>query len=120
MRYASTRGSALAHHIQPLGRPHCGPDCIENLIVVCPNHHAMCDYGAIKLALTDLHVIAGHCIKRLGFAERIRGDHYIFTKEGVEEILNLQPKGAQAKSYQVKQVRGVIVKYRLAGDANEK
>jgi hypothetical protein len=61
-----------------------------------------------------------HLLKRLGFAERIRGDHYIFTKDGVEEILNLQPKGAKAKPYQVKQVRGVIVKYRLAGDANEK
>jgi hypothetical protein len=61
-----------------------------------------------------------HLLKRLGFAERIRGDHYIFTKDRVEEILNLQPKGGQAKPYQVKQVRGVIVKYRLAGAANEK
>lgn len=59
-------------------------------------------------------------LKRFGFAERIRGDHYIFTKDGVEEILNLQPQGSQTKSYQVKQVRGVIVKYRLDGDANEK
>jgi virulence-associated protein VapD len=59
-------------------------------------------------------------LKRLGFAERIRGDHYIFTKEGVEEILNLQPKGHQAKPYQVKQVQAVIVKYRLAGGDDEK
>jgi hypothetical protein len=29
--------------------------------------------------------------------------------------LNLQPKGRQAKPYQVKQVRGVILKYRLGG-----
>jgi hypothetical protein len=61
-----------------------------------------------------------HLLKRLGFAERIRGDHYIFTREGVEEILNLQPKGSQAKPYQVKQVRAVIVKYRLAGGDDEK
>ena len=61
-----------------------------------------------------------HLLKRLGFAERIRGDRYIFTKEGVEEILNLQPKGHQAKPYQVKQVRAVIVKYRLAGGNDEK
>jgi hypothetical protein len=54
-------------------------------------------------------------LRRLGFAERIRGSHHIFTKEGVEEILNLQPKGRQAKPYQVKQVRGVILKYRLGG-----
>ena len=61
-----------------------------------------------------------HLLKRLGFIERIRGDHYIFTKEGVEEILNLQPKGRQAKTYQVKQVRAAIVKYRLAGGDDEK
>ncbi len=54
-------------------------------------------------------------LRRLGFAERIRGDHYIFTREGVVEILNLQPKGRQAKPYQIRQVRDLIVKYRLAG-----
>lgn len=51
----------------------------------------------------------------LGFAERIRGDHHIFTRQGIEEILNLQPKGSAAKPYQVKQVRALILKYRLAG-----
>jgi len=30
-----------------------------------------------------------------------------------EEILNLQPKSGKAKPYQVKQVRGVILKYNL-------
>jgi hypothetical protein len=55
----------------------------------------------------------------LGFNQRIRGSHRIFTKEGVIEILNLQPKGAQAKLYQVKQVRNVILKYRLAGEDND-
>ena len=59
-------------------------------------------------------------LKRLGFAERIRGDHYIFTKAGVEEILNLQPQGAQAKPYQVKQIRAALVKYCLAGGTDEK
>jgi hypothetical protein len=61
-----------------------------------------------------------HLLRQLGFQERIRGDHHIFTKEGVEEILNLQPKGAHAKVYQVKQVRAVIVKYRLAEADDEK
>lgn len=54
-------------------------------------------------------------LRRLGFAERTRGSHRIFTKEGIEEILNLQPKDRQAKPYQVKQVRSVILKYRLGG-----
>ena len=51
----------------------------------------------------------------LGFVERIRGDHHIFTRDGVAEILNLQPRRGKAKPYQVKQVRGVITTYGLAG-----
>jgi hypothetical protein len=53
----------------------------------------------------------------VGFAERIRGDHHIFSKPGVAEILNLQPRGSLAKPYQVKQVRSVIIKYKLAEGA---
>jgi len=50
---------------------------------------------------------------RLGFAERVRGSHHIFTREGVVEILNLQPKNSLAKPYQVKQVRKILVQYKL-------
>jgi hypothetical protein len=49
----------------------------------------------------------------LGFTMRINGSHHIFVMEGVEEILNLQPLGHQAKAYQVKQVRNLITKYQL-------
>jgi len=55
-------------------------------------------------------------LKKLGFAERIRGDHHIFTKNGVNEILNLQPRGALAKPYQVRQVRETIVQYKLGDE----
>lgn len=54
----------------------------------------------------------------LGFQERIRGSHHIFAREGVAEILNLQPReGGKAKPYQVRQVRDVIVRYRLSEEA---
>jgi hypothetical protein len=43
----------------------------------------------------------------------VRGDHFIYTKPQIEEILNLQPIGGLAKAYQVKQVRTVILKYKL-------
>jgi hypothetical protein len=52
---------------------------------------------------------------RLGFNERVKGDHHIFWRDHVEEILNLQPKGPKAKAYQVKQVRGILLKYKLGG-----
>lgn len=55
-----------------------------------------------------------HLLQRLGFQKRVRGSHHIFSRDGVEEILNLQPRGANSKPYQVKQVRDVILKYKLA------
>ena len=58
-------------------------------------------------------------LAQLGFEERIRGSHHIFTKSGIVEILNLQPKGPHAKPYQVKQVRQVILQYKLGGNEDE-
>jgi len=49
-------------------------------------------------------------------SESIKAGHHIFTREGVAEILNLQPKVSMAKPYQVKQVRKVLVQYKLAGE----
>lgn len=42
---------------------------------------------------------------------RVRGSHHIYVKEGVDEIINIQPKGSKAKPYQVKQVRNLLFKY---------
>jgi len=52
-------------------------------------------------------------VKRFGFEERIRGSHHVFRKEGIEEKINLQQDDDKAKSYQVRQVRALILKYKL-------
>ena len=63
-----------------------------------------------NISFSDLR----NLILSLGFDERIRGDHHIFTKTGVIEIINLQPlKDGRAKAYQVKQVRSIILTYKL-------
>jgi hypothetical protein len=62
-----------------------------------------------NIAFSELAAI----LKSFGFQERIRGSHHIFSREGVEEILNLQPRNGKAKPYQVKQVRKVITGYGL-------
>lgn len=49
----------------------------------------------------------------LGFQCRIKGDHFIYWKDGVDEIINIQPDGNKAKPYQVKQIRGLILKYQM-------
>lgn len=56
-------------------------------------------------------------LQNLGFAMRISGSHRIFSREGIVEILNLQPrKDGTAKPYQLRQVRNVIVRYNLVGE----
>lgn len=47
-----------AHHVQPLGSPHDGPDIEANVLCVCPNHHAALDFGAIQLKRADLRTPA--------------------------------------------------------------
>ena len=56
-----------------------------------------------------------HLLQRLGFAQRIKGSHHIFTRENMEEIINIQSEAGKAKPYQVKQVRDLILKYKLGG-----
>ncbi len=55
---------------------------------------------------------------RLGFEERVRGSHHIFRKDGVLEMVNLQKDGSKAKTYQVRQVRLVLLKYKLRGETH--
>jgi len=57
-------------------------------------------------------------LNRLGFSCRIKGDHFIYTKNGVDEIINIQPLGMKAKPYQVKQIRNIILRYQMGGDIN--
>lgn len=67
------------------------------------------------ILFSDLRTV----LDRLGFQCRIKGDHFIYTRAGVEEIINIQPVGNKAKPYQVKQVRNIILKYQLGGDIHE-
>lgn len=53
---------------------------------------------------------------KIGFEERVRGSHHIFRKVDVVERINLQCDGSKAKVYQVRQVRVLLLKYKLGGD----
>lgn len=73
-------------------------------------------YEHILLKISDANVpfdwLCALLIK-MGFQERIKGDHHIFTREGIIEILNLQPRKGKGKPYQVKQIRDIILKYNI-------
>ena len=55
----------------------------------------------------------------LGFQLRVKGSHHILSKEGIDEIINIQSKNNKAKPYQVKQVRDLIIKYSLNSEVDE-
>ena len=60
-----------------------------------------------------------HLLQRLGFGKRVSGSHHVFSRNDVEEIINVQPNGRMAKPYQVKQVRDMLLKHRLGEEAND-
>ncbi len=61
---AGSKSYSEAHHIKPLGRPHNGPDVAGNIIVLCPNHHVMLDYGVIELNSSEIQMNACHNINQ--------------------------------------------------------
>ena len=65
-----------------------------------------------SIMFSDLQAL----LVRLGFQRRTRGDHFIYTRDDVEEIINLQPQNGKVKVYQVRQVRQLILKYHLGGE----
>lgn len=70
-----------AHHIMPLGRPHNGPDVPSNILCLCPNHHAVLDYGAARIDIRELTMDTNHSIdiKFIDYHNRI-----IFRRNSTE------------------------------------
>ncbi len=64
-----------------------------------------------NIAFTDLV----NLLKHFGFDMRTKGSHHIFRRAGISEKVNLQKEGNKAKPYQVRQVRNLILKYKLGG-----
>lgn len=53
-------------------------------------------------------------LTNLGFAERVRGSHHVFSREDITELVNLQEvSGGKCKPYQVRQLREILLKYNL-------
>lgn len=51
------------HHLRPLGRDHNGPDIADNILVVCPNHHAQLDLLGIEIDAKRIRVRDGHSVR---------------------------------------------------------
>jgi predicted RNA binding protein YcfA (HicA-like mRNA interferase family) len=60
-----------------------------------------------NIAFDDLRQV----LLRKGFRERVKGSHHIFTHEGFSHRINLQRIGRDAKAYQVRQIREILIDY---------
>jgi len=65
---------AEAAHIRPLGTPHDGPDTAENVLCLCPNHHALFDLGGFTIE-DDLRLTGTRARLRTVRAHPISPDH---------------------------------------------
>ena len=52
-------------------------------------------------------------LRRCGFEQRSKGSHNLFTKKGIDTLINLQSDGSKAKRYQVRQIRDILVNYQV-------
>ena len=69
----------------------------------------MCGTKDKNIRFSDIQQL----LEVLGFEYRVKGAHFIYYKPGIDEIINIQPDGNKAKPYQVRQIRGIILKYCL-------
>jgi hypothetical protein len=78
------RNYSECHHMQPLGREHNGLDIIENMLVVCPNHHIMFDLGALAIhpKTKKLYCISGNSYRE------VHNSKLIFNHQISEVYLN--------------------------------
>ena len=66
-----------------------------------------------NIKFNDVYSLLVH----LGFEVRVKGSHHIFRKEGIKELINIQKDGSKAKPYQIRQIRAVLINYKLTEEA---
>lgn len=70
------RGICIGAHIKPIGKPHEGPDAIENMLCLCPNHHDQFDKHSFTIDSQNMKIIGleGYTGKQLNVNKKHRID----------------------------------------------
>ena len=63
LRVATSRFYSEGHHLQPLGAPHNGPDVSANILILCPDCHALFDLAAVAVNLKRLRQHPDHLVE---------------------------------------------------------
>ena len=65
------------HHSRPLGGRHRGPDTRENMLVVCPTHHAVFDLGVVAFS-SEKYVRIGGKLDPLTLKHHLAPEHLAY------------------------------------------
>lgn len=71
---------AEAAHIRPLGSPHNGPDILDNLLCLCPNHHVLFDNGGVTVS-QDLSLVGEEGRLNTNPRHKISAEHLRYHRE---------------------------------------
>jgi putative restriction endonuclease len=70
------------HHVRPLGGVHHGLDTYSNMLVLCPNHHAMFDFG-IPQFITHESIKIGEASHSLACKHNLEADVVAYHNEQI-------------------------------------
>jgi putative restriction endonuclease len=71
---------AEAAHIKAVGEPHCGPDAIDNVLCLCPNHRLLFNWGAFSVA-DDLILVGLAGSLHVDHAHKLNPDYLRYHRE---------------------------------------
>ena len=57
MRKYTKKTNCISAHIKGLAFPHNGPDVIENMFFLCPNHHDQLDKYSFSIDPKDFRIM---------------------------------------------------------------
>ena len=77
---------AEAAHIRPLGAPHHGPDALGNVLCLCPNHHALFDFGSFSVA-DDYSLLGLPGKLRLHSSHQLDLAHFAYHRQHIYRAL---------------------------------
>lgn len=71
---------AEAAHIKPLGTPHNGPDSLDNILCLCPNHHVKFDFGGFAI-LDNFELIGESGFLTVNSNHKLNKEFIIYHRE---------------------------------------
>jgi putative restriction endonuclease len=80
LQQSSNDGYSEVHHLKPLGSPHNGPDVSENMLVLCPNHHADFDNGMVRIEPESMQITHEYDARMSGRSLRAHDNHEVGGK----------------------------------------